>query len=71
MPKCATFSQLYSQVQAKGKGATLGKKMKSLKGTQLMKDYMSCIKSKRGTKAKRSSVSKSKGKAKKTRKSHR
>jgi hypothetical protein len=67
MPKCANFAQLYSQVQAKGKGATLGKKMKSLKGTQLMKDYMSCIKKKSGTKSKRSSMTKSK-KAKGTRK---
>jgi len=45
MSKLACYSNLRKQVDSKGKGATLKAKLRSLKGTSLMKEYMACLRS--------------------------
>jgi hypothetical protein len=45
MTACSTFSSLRKQIDTNGKGSTLRAKLHSLKGTSLVKDYMTCMRS--------------------------
>jgi hypothetical protein len=69
MTACSTFSSLRKQIDTNGKGSTLRAKLHSLKGTSLVKDYMTCMRSGIKSKKRRSTSKRSskKGKSRRSR----
>lgn len=57
MTTCREFDSLRQEIDQKGRGDTLRKKLKSLKGTELIKRYMACMRS--GKKSRRKSMKRS------------